>query len=56
MIGDRYKKDIIGATAAGMQTIFFNEKKLTGSFDQADRVIIHMNELEEAIQSIVAEH
>ena len=56
MIGDRYKKDIKGAKEAGMQTIFFNEKKQPGSFDQADRVINHMNDLEVAIHSLVAEH
>ena len=52
MIGDRYQKDIVGAKVAGMQTIFFNEKKLSGPFDQADRVIDSMDKLEDAIQSI----
>jgi len=36
MIGNIYEKDIIGAKKAAMQTAFFNEKKLTGTFPDAD--------------------
>ncbi len=45
MIGNVYKKDIVGAKAAGMKTVFFNEKNLTGYFKEADFVINLMEEL-----------
>lgn len=53
MVGNHYIKDIDGAKRAGMMTVFYNEKKITGPFDQADRVIDDMGKLDEAIQSLV---
>lgn len=49
MIGNLYEKDIIGAKNAGMQTIFFNEKKQEGSYPDADLIIFEMNELQNYI-------
>ena len=45
MIGNMYDKDISGAKAAGMQTVFFNENKTPGRFPHADAVIHSMNQL-----------
>jgi HAD superfamily hydrolase (TIGR01509 family) len=45
MIGNLYEKDIAPAKAAGLQTIFFNEKNTQGNFPQADVVIGKMNQL-----------
>jgi FMN phosphatase YigB (HAD superfamily) len=45
MIGDLYEKDIAPAKKAGLQTIFLNEKKLTGNFINADAIINKMNRL-----------
>jgi len=53
MIGNHYVNDITGAKVAGMQTVFFNEKELTGPFDKADQVIDSMKELPDVIQSLV---
>jgi putative hydrolase of the HAD superfamily len=50
MIGNVYEKDICGAKAVGMKTIFFNEKKLNGVFSDADKIIFLMKELIEAIR------
>jgi HAD superfamily hydrolase (TIGR01509 family) len=50
-IGNLYEKDIRGAKAAGMFTILFNEKKLQGSFPDADVVIKNMEQLPAAIKS-----
>ena len=52
MIGNVYEKDIIGAKAVGMKTIFFNEKIITGNFPDADQIIFSMNELVAAINLI----
>ena len=52
MIGDSYTKDICGAKAVGMKTIFFNEKIITGNFPDADQFIFSMNELVAAINLI----
>jgi HAD superfamily hydrolase (TIGR01509 family) len=52
MIGNVYKKDICGAKAVGMKTIFFNEKKLTDDFPDADKIIFSMKELIVAIDSL----
>jgi len=52
MIGNVYKKDICGAKAVGMKTIFFNENKRTGDFPDADKIIFSMKELMEAIDSL----
>lgn len=49
MIGNAYKKDITGAKAAGMQTVFFNEHSDTGNFRAADAIINNMSELAELI-------
>jgi HAD superfamily hydrolase (TIGR01509 family) len=51
-IGNLYEKDILGAKAAGMLTIFYNEKYLQGSFPDADAVINHMNELTDIISRL----
>ncbi len=45
MIGNDYEKDIIGARAAGMKTIFFNEKNLPGPFPDAHYVVNSLNEV-----------
>lgn len=45
MIGNSYEKDILGAKAAGMTTVFFNEKKTKGTYPEADHVIHSMNQL-----------
>ncbi len=45
MVGNDYKKDIAGAKATGMKTIFFNEKQLSGEFPDADKIILSMKEL-----------
>jgi putative hydrolase of the HAD superfamily len=52
MIGNYYVKDISGAKGAGMKTIFYNEDNLPGPFKDADRVIIHMNQLIEAVDEV----
>lgn len=44
-VGDSYEKDIIAARKAGMNTVFFNPKHLSGSFSLADVVISDMTEL-----------
>jgi len=49
MIGDRYAKDIEGAKSAGMNTIFYNDKKLPGPFPAADIVIDDMGDLVGAV-------
>jgi copper homeostasis protein len=51
-VGNIYEKDIIGARACGMHTIFFNEKGISGDFRDAERMIVHMSQLTEAIESI----
>ncbi len=45
MVGNSYKKDIEGAKKAGLQTVWFNEKKLEGAFPSADEIVFTMNEL-----------
>ena len=45
MIGNMYEKDIVGAKAIGIKTIFFNENQLAGQFPQADAIVNHMNEI-----------
>lgn len=49
MIGNLYEKDITGAKKAGMHTVFFNEKKLEGTFQDADAIIYNMDELSEIL-------
>lgn len=49
MIGNDYNKDISGAKASGMKTIFFNENRIKGNFIDADIIIGSMKELCEAI-------
>ncbi|MFH0865830.1 MAG: HAD family hydrolase [Bacteroidota bacterium] len=50
MIGDSYEKDICGAKAVGMITIFFNEKKIVADFPDADFTITSMKELTQSIK------
>lgn len=45
MIGNLYEKDIVGAKAAGLQTILFDEQKQSLEFPDADTVIHYMPEL-----------
>ncbi len=45
MIGNLYEKDITGAKDAGMSTIFFNEKNLTGCFDKADFTVNKIHQI-----------
>ena len=45
MIGDNYKKDIIGAKSTGMKTILFNPSEVNGPFPHADSVIRGMEQL-----------
>lgn len=45
MVGNLYEKDIIGAKAAGMQTVFFNESEVNGDYDAADIQIVRMDQL-----------
>ncbi|MEI8202895.1 MAG: HAD-IA family hydrolase [Bacteroidota bacterium] len=52
MIGNSYEKDIIGAFQSGMKTIYFNEKKLAGTFEKANIVISRFEEISEVILNI----
>ncbi|MDD4847240.1 MAG: HAD-IA family hydrolase [Bacteroidales bacterium] len=45
MVGNSYEKDIIGASIAGMKTVFFNEKRRFGDFIHADFIIYSMEDL-----------
>jgi len=45
MIGNDYKKDIVGAKNIGMKTVFFNENNEKGNFPDADHIIYSMQEL-----------
>lgn len=45
MIGNDYKKDIVGAKEAGMKTILYNPKGLSGNFNKADIIIDDLNKL-----------
>lgn len=54
MIGNNYNKDIEGAHAAGMATVFFNESGSAGKFPDADIIIERMEELPEAIARLAA--
>ena len=51
MIGNSYKKDICGAKAVRMKTIFFNEKNISGDFLDADKIIYSLNELPDVVKS-----
>lgn len=52
MVGNSYEKDIIGASIAGMKTVYFNEKKRFGDFIHADFIIYSMEELLLAISRL----
>jgi HAD superfamily hydrolase (TIGR01509 family) len=52
MIGDNYLKDCVGAKKAGLKTIFLNAYKTEGHFPMADRVIMTMEKLTDAIDSL----
>ena len=45
LIGNDYKKDIIGAKAAGMKTILVNHAGAQGPFEMADYVVSELKEL-----------
>ena len=45
MIGNSYDKDICSAQAAGMQTMFFNEKAIAGHYPQAGTIFQHFDQL-----------
>jgi putative hydrolase of the HAD superfamily len=51
--GNIYEKDITGAKSSGMFTVFFNQKKRTGVFPDADVVINWMQELPDAIEKLL---
>lgn len=51
-IGNIYSKDISSAKAVGMKTVFFNEKKISGDFPDADAIIHHMSSLPETILTL----
>jgi HAD superfamily hydrolase (TIGR01549 family) len=51
-IGNIYEKDITGAKEAGMKTIFFNERNKQGNYPSADKIIVSMNELTDAIREL----
>jgi FMN phosphatase YigB (HAD superfamily) len=52
MIGDNYQKDCVGARQAGLKTIFFNAKAVTGSFSMADAVIRVFDDLDKIIEEL----
>jgi len=52
MIGNSYEKDIEGAKAAEIKTVFFNENQLEGNFEKADYVIYSMDDLKVAIEQL----
>jgi len=45
LIGNDYKKDIVGAKAAGMKTILVNHAGAQGPFELADFVVSELKEL-----------
>ncbi|PLW93624.1 MAG: HAD family hydrolase [Marinilabiliales bacterium] len=45
MIGNDYKKDIVGAKAAGMQTILYNHENYIGETPDADYVVGDLGEV-----------
>ena len=49
---DDYTKDISGAKAVGMKTVFYNEKQVAGVFPDADRSVVSMQELPGIIEEI----
>jgi len=50
-IGDKYEKDIVSASKAGLNTILFDENRTQSNSPLADQVIISMNELERVIKN-----
>lgn len=54
MVGNHYTKDIVGAKQVGMTTIYYNEKRLPGPFEEADLVIDNMGELADAVEFLEA--
>ena len=52
MIGNIYEKDIVGAKAAGMKTILFNEKNIKGDFIDADFIITSLKELPAIVEKL----
>lgn len=50
MIGNDYKKDIIGAKAVGMQTILYNHENYTGETPDADYVVENLVDVLELIK------
>ena len=53
MIGNVYEKDIVGAKAIGMKTIFFNENQVKGDYKDANTVIFSMKDLCKVISQII---
>lgn len=45
MVGNLYEKDIVGAKAAGMTTVWFNEHNIQGDFPLADHIITDLRQL-----------
>jgi HAD superfamily hydrolase (TIGR01509 family) len=48
-IGNDYKKDIEGAAAAGMKTVFFNHAKQNGNFEKANHIIFNLSQLHDCL-------
>lgn len=49
MIGNDYKKDIEGASAAGLSTVFFNEKLIPGNYHQASYTLNRLIEIKDIL-------
>ncbi len=45
MVGNLYEKDIVGAKAAGMITVFFNESDENGDFSAADIQLTKLDQI-----------
>lgn len=52
MIGDIYRKDVVGARVCGIQTVWYNRKKEEGIFPDAVRTIFSMHELPDVIRTL----
>lgn len=51
-VGDKYPNDIEAAHIAGLKTIWFNENNLQGNFPSANKIILHMEDLPDAVKAI----
>jgi FMN phosphatase YigB (HAD superfamily) len=53
MTGNDYARDITGARAAGLRTVFFNAEGTEGTFPEADEMITRMSDLPGAVERII---